>query len=88
MSESESGSGGARGQGNPLVHLVDLKAWNAQEGISAGSPAMNRNADDGLHPLAWRSEQLGGFLATAIAQQIAQRTAACDDEAMDAEIEA
>lgn len=61
---------GGGGGGNPLVHLTDLTAWNAQEGLAGGGA--NRNSVDGVHPLAFRAEQLGGLLATAITQQLSQ----------------
>lgn len=55
--------------GNPRVHLLNLTAWHAKEGLSGFGPS-NKYSGDGVHPLAARSEQLGGFLATAITQQI------------------
>jgi len=56
--------------GNPNVHIVDLAAWNAQEGLTRQQPQGNAVSADSLHPLAWRSEQLGAFLAVAIQQQL------------------
>lgn len=53
---------------NPLVHLLDLSPWNAQEGLAGGGG--NRNSPDGVHPLAFRAEQLGGILAAGVTQQL------------------
>lgn len=53
---------------NPLVHLLDLSSWNAQEGLDFAGP--NRNSPDGVHPLAFRAEQLGGLLAAGIMQRL------------------
>jgi len=56
------------GRGDPRVHFVDLAEYNAQEGLTWSGA--NKNSADGVHPLAWRSAQLGGILANAIQKQL------------------